>query len=276
MRTLRRSIQTPAAAKPIPTCALFYGYEPRLCSRWQGSTRSAERGMSYRQRISSCVQTLQTSRVTIQNPDDPIQSPKHPIQNATALADNAVVGHMHSFPGWKKASEAEVRNGAIPRSCWHQTPTASRRPAAAQVSIPGQAVSGNGVAAEVARLPRRSSICTAARDVRSSVTVFTGVRFVPCEGYLQTRSDDGTANRGRGVARSGGQRDDEDSKDHPPQGCGCLPAPVSGATDRAASTRGPLHHSKSKVDDRHLLTIGLTAQREACNLKWKLVPYRRT
>lgn len=34
--------------------------------------------------------------------------------------------------------------------------------------------------------------------------MFTGVRFVPCKRSLQTRSDDGTVDGGRDVARSGG------------------------------------------------------------------------
>lgn len=86
------------------TCALFCGYQPRLCSRGQQSIRSAERGISYRQRVSSCVQTLQTSGFAIQGSGNSIQSSRHPIRNATVLADNAVVEHVHSFPGWKTAS----------------------------------------------------------------------------------------------------------------------------------------------------------------------------
>jgi len=34
--------------------------------------------------------------------------------------------------------------------------------------------------------------------------IFTGVRFVPCKRSLQTRSDDGSTDDGRDVARSGG------------------------------------------------------------------------
>lgn len=62
--------------------------------------------MSYRQRINSCVQTLQISRFVIHNSGDPIQSSEHPIQNATALTDNAVAGHRHSSLEWRRQVQA--------------------------------------------------------------------------------------------------------------------------------------------------------------------------
>ncbi len=82
------------------TCASFYGYQLHFCSRGQRSKRFAEREISYRQRVSSCVQTLQSSRFAIQGSRNPIQSSEHPIQGATALTGNAVAECVHSLPAW--------------------------------------------------------------------------------------------------------------------------------------------------------------------------------
>ena len=68
--------------------------------------------------------------------------------------------------GIRREVQTDVRNGAIPRICWRQTMGGPQRSAAVFDSVSGSVVSGNGVAAEAARYPGRSSICIAARDVR--------------------------------------------------------------------------------------------------------------
>jgi len=190
------------SAERIRTCASFYRYQPRLCSRGQQSIRSAEREISYWQRVSSCVQMLQISRFAIQGSRNSIQSSRDPIQTATALTDNVVAGRPHSFPGWRREAQTDVRNGAIPGICRHQT---SRHSGVGGCSrfrfwLGGFRQRRCRRSCETSKVLVYLHRC-ATSDFAGAI--FTGVRLVPCKRSLQTRSDDGSADGGRDVARSG-------------------------------------------------------------------------
>lgn len=178
---------------------VVYGYQPNSCSCGQQSKRSTGREMSYRQRINSCVQTLQISRFVIHNSGNPIQSSRHPIQNATALMNNAVAAHRHLFPGWKTARAGPIiRGDAVPGVI------GVGRRGTLQTKFPSSIRQLRATA-----LPMKLWWLTTLRHSDCSGTsgsnaIFTGELFVPCKRSLQTRSDDGTANNGRAVVTSGG------------------------------------------------------------------------